>query len=76
MLSQEGLREIVERQGWWMRPPALGLWLLLASSLLLVVPLLAVLTVAQPAATIPRQASTEEATTTPHGPWRAELLRP
>ena len=36
MLSQEGLREIVERQGWWMRPPALGLWLLLASSLLLV----------------------------------------
>ncbi|CAE7670489.1 unnamed protein product [Symbiodinium sp. CCMP2592] len=36
MLSQEGLREIVERRGWWMRPPALGLWLLLASSLLLV----------------------------------------
>ncbi|CAE7245713.1 Synaptotagmin-4 [Symbiodinium microadriaticum] len=36
MLSQEGLREIVERQGWWMRPPALGVWLLLASSLLLI----------------------------------------
>ena len=36
MLSQEGLKEILERNGWWIRPPALGLWLLLAVSLLLI----------------------------------------
>ena len=35
LLSEDGLKEIVERPGWWSRPPALGLWLLLAISLLL-----------------------------------------
>ncbi|CAE7625670.1 PAO [Symbiodinium sp. CCMP2592] len=35
MLTPEGLREIVERHGWWLRPPALALWLLLLALLLL-----------------------------------------
>ncbi|CAE7234869.1 ACBP4, partial [Symbiodinium natans] len=36
MLTPEGIKEIVERTDWWARPPALGLWLLLSLSLLLV----------------------------------------
>ena len=37
MLSAEGLSEILDRQGWWARPPAVGLWLLVGASLLLIV---------------------------------------
>ena len=36
MLTPEGLKDIVERQDWWLRPPGLGLWLLLFASLLLI----------------------------------------
>eukprot|EP00439_Symbiodinium_sp_Y106_P015391 s943_g2.t1 len=36
MLTPEGLREIIDRQGWWMRPPALALFVLLVGSLVLI----------------------------------------
>ena len=36
MLTADGLKEIVERKGWWARPPAISLWLLLGASFLLI----------------------------------------
>ncbi|CAE7332955.1 unnamed protein product [Symbiodinium necroappetens] len=36
MLTEDGLKEILEREGWWARPPGLALWILLSSLLLLI----------------------------------------
>lgn len=36
MLTEDGLKEILEREGWWARPPGLSLWILLSSFLLLI----------------------------------------